>query len=173
MLHRSSRLRVSRVSRVSRIAVVVPLAMLGVVLGAASCDDGTHVYSASQYDPAHQCLGPAQTLDVVSGGDPGSGCALKCLVSTSGGGAIYVSSQCPPYPPLFDTSGAQTGCDEALAAGERGDTCLGDGGSSHPPPDGGGGGDAGGSDASSTDSGDSGGDATPSDASTDGNATDT
>src|SRR5690349_24240287 len=45
--------------------------------------------------------------------------------------SVYVSTQCPPYPPQFDTSGVLPGCAEALAAGSRGDVCFADGGSSN------------------------------------------
>ncbi|WP_394844516.1 hypothetical protein LZC95_46615 [Pendulispora brunnea] len=128
-----------RASSIVRAAVVSALAVGLGIAALASCDDGSHAYGARAYDRARGCLGPTQSLDVVSGDDPGSNCAIKCLVPRSSGAgaetAVYVSRQCPPYPPQFDTSGLQPGCVEAIAALERGAFCLTDGGSSQPPPD--------------------------------------
>ena len=48
-----------------------------------------------------------------------------------------VSTMCAPYPFSFDASGTDPTCPAALAALERNDTCLVDGGSTNPlpPPD--------------------------------------
>jgi hypothetical protein len=47
---------------------------------------------------------------------------------------VYVSTMCAPYPFGFDTSGGDPRCATALAAFDRNDTCLADGGSSAPLP---------------------------------------
>ena len=103
----------------------------------AACDDsGSHVFAARLYEPTRLCVDPTTSVDVVNGNDPGSSCEPTCLTphAAPDGGApeIYVSRMCPPYPPLYDTAGGVAGCDGAIAATVRGDTCLADGGSSHP-----------------------------------------
>ncbi|HWL86233.1 MAG TPA: hypothetical protein VNO21_10545 [Polyangiaceae bacterium] len=122
-------------SRRSPLVLALPFAAMGALFAAVSCGDGSHVYGARTLDRTHGCVGPMVTLDVVTGDDPGMDCAIKCLVSTSatdGDTPVYVSQECPPYPPNFDTSGLQSGCDEAIAAAERNDICLADGGSTNP-----------------------------------------
>ncbi len=84
------------------------------------------------------CLGTESSIDVVEGDTPGS-CAPVCLVrakdpNADGGRSVYVSTMCAPYPPGFDTSGADPACPRALEAQSRNDTCLSDGGSTHPAP---------------------------------------
>ncbi|WP_394834026.1 hypothetical protein LVJ94_46730 [Pendulispora rubella] len=138
MLQRPPHPLKKRAPSIVRAATVSALAVGLGLTALASCGEGSHVYGARAYDRARGCLGPTQTLDVVSGDDPSSNCALKCLVPRAGEAVVYVSQQCPPYPPQFDTSGLQSGCDQAIAAFERGDFCLTDGGSTHPGPDAGG-----------------------------------
>ncbi|WP_394824200.1 hypothetical protein [Pendulispora albinea] len=167
-----------RARRAHLALLTLPLAVVALVVTAASCDDGSHPYNAQQFDRQRRCLGPAVSLDVVTGSDPGAGCAVKCLVPRSASGKadtpLYVSTQCPPYPALFDTSGTQPGCDEAIAAMERGDHCLADGGSSHPgPTDGGGNPRPDGGGQAQDAAGDSASDATLQDASLDADASDT
>lgn len=123
-------------------AALVACGAAAVVVAAAGggCNSqGSHIYAGRIYDTSRGCLGGTVTLDVVDGADVPDNCSLKCLVAPAADGAprsVYVSTQCPPYPPLCDTSGALPGCAEAIAAGGRGDLCLVDGGSSSPlPPD--------------------------------------
>ena len=113
------------------------------LLFAACSDSRSHIYAGRLFDVSRGCLRPATTVDVVDGPDPGASCARKCIatLAPSDGAprAIYVSSVCPPYPAFSDTTGTATGCDEALAASERSDLCLDDGGTSNPrAPDAGG-----------------------------------
>lgn len=106
---------------------------------AASCGGGSHIYGGYSYDTVHDCLGAIVTLDILDGDDPGANCAAKCLKPTllgpDAGDVVYVSLECPPYPHDFDTSGLSPTCDRAVAALERSDFCLADGGSSHPEQD--------------------------------------
>lgn len=120
------------------IAVLAPIAAITCMLHATSCkDDGTHVYLGQLYVEHRGCLGTTSSVDVISGGDPGT-CAPICLVQKRGDGgqATYVATMCPPYPSgvEFDTSGTDPSCPGALAALSRKDTCLSDGGSTHPVP---------------------------------------
>ena len=104
----------------------------------SSCKgDGTHVYVGRLYLEARDCVATSSSIDVVSGGDPGT-CFAVCLIQprAEGGRAIYVSTECPPYPaPDWDVSGSDPKCALALAALGRNDTCLSDGGTTQPSPD--------------------------------------
>lgn len=129
---------VARVARTAA-AVLMPLAAITCIMHAPACkDDGTHVYVGRLFVEARDCLGTSSSLDVVSGGDPGT-CAPICLLQhrAEGGRSIYVATECGPYPAgvEFDTSGTDPACPAALAALERNDTCLSDGGDTHPLPD--------------------------------------
>jgi hypothetical protein len=101
----------------------------------AACKNNTsHIYQGARWDPDKDCMDPVSSIDVLAGDDVPSTCTPTCLVAPAeqdGGRAIYVSSMCGPYPPLFDTTGAFPGCDRALAASTRGDACLADGGTSN------------------------------------------
>lgn len=114
------------------------IAVLVVLSAIAACTDNrSHIYAGRLFDPARNCLETASSIDVVDGTDPGSSCEKKCIatLAPSDGGLrqIYVSSMCPPYPTFSDTTETAAGCDHALAASERSDLCLADGGTSHPP----------------------------------------
>ena len=107
-----------------------------------ACGDPSHVYEGRLFVEHRGCLGTTASVDVVEGDPPGS-CAPTCLAQpeSDGGRAIYVSRMGAPYPFAFDASGSDPACPAALAALERNDTCLVDGGSTHPlppPVDGGG-----------------------------------
>ena len=121
-----------------RPACAVIAALLVLAMIAACGDNRSHIYTGRLFEPARSCLDSAATIDVVDGTDPGSLCAKKCIATLAPGDggprAIYVSSMCPPYPTFSDTTGAAIGCDQALAASERSDLCLADGGTAHPPP---------------------------------------
>jgi hypothetical protein len=110
---------------------------------ASSCSDpSSHPYIAEKYEPARDCLDHSTAIDVVNGPSPGASCAAVCLFGSAvllgldggadGGGEAYVSTMCPPYPPLFDTGGTNPVCTPALAALTRSDVCLDDGGSTNP-----------------------------------------
>lgn len=112
---------------------------LGIVtfagLCALHCGDPSHVYEGRLFLEARDCLGTTASVDVVEGDMPGN-CGPTCLTqpSSDGGRAIYVSTMCGPYPFGFDASASDPACPRALAALERNDTCLVDGGSSSPAP---------------------------------------
>ena len=113
------------------------LSLVTCMMHLSSCkDDGTHVYVGRLYLEARDCLGTSSSVDVVSGDDPGT-CAPICMIQprAEGGRAVYVSTECPPYPaPDFDLSGTDPICARALAALGRNDTCLSDGGTTQPGP---------------------------------------
>ena len=130
----------------ARIAIVAAsgVAMISGALGFSACDDAkSHIYAARAFEPDRNCLDEYGAVDVVSGGEVSSKCGVVCL---SNAGTTYVSTVCPPYPPLFGVELADAAigdtCAAALAAHARGDTCVPDGGSTH-PLDGGDGGDGG------------------------------
>ena len=107
------------------------------ILQISSCkDDGTHVYVGRLFLEARDCVATSSSVDVISGGDPGT-CAPVCLLQPrpEGGRAVYVSTMCPPFPaPDFDVSGKDPVCPHALAALARNSTCLSDGGATRPLP---------------------------------------
>lgn len=111
------------------------LAALACMLHASACGDPSHVYEARLYRTDRDCVATTSSVDVVEGDPPGS-CAPICLLQpqADGGRAVYVSTMCGPYPFGFDTSGTDPVCPRALAAFERDDTCLVDGGSTRPAP---------------------------------------
>lgn len=131
---------------------------------AAACDDNirSHIYAGAQYEQAKGCLDSYATIDVVDGDDTGNQCAPVCLMN---GGVYYVSTMCPPYPPLFAVTngdgGAEAGvdptCVAALAARAAGTVCRGDAGVAE-----------GGSDAAAEGGDDGGGGDAPADAPTQG-----
>jgi hypothetical protein len=114
-------------------------ALLATGLVAVACGSAaSHIYPANLFDRTLGCIEPVSSVDVVTGADPGSGCPLVCLVSTTaeaGVFTLYVSNECPPFPPFYDTSGADPDCARAIAAFKDGPQCLDDGGISGGPPD--------------------------------------
>ena len=119
-----------------RAAVPAALACVLEIAASAGCGDAvSHILQGRLYVDGRDCLGTPSSVDVVSGGDPGT-CAARCLVPKNvldGGHAVYVTTTCPPYSPDYDTSGTDPDCPKALAAFTRDDTCIADGGSTHPP----------------------------------------
>ncbi len=119
------------------------------ILIAVACGSTSHIYPARRFDRARGCVDPISSLDVVDGTEPGGLCALVCLVATTGDGgdrAIFVGTECEPYPPFFDVSGSDPDCVRAMDAFTAGPSCLADGGVSEggpadtgadvtPPPD--------------------------------------
>ncbi len=121
-------------------ALALGAAIAFAALAPACKGSGAHTYSARPFDPARGCLLDPTGVDVVDGTDPGLNCARKCALSPKpddGGPPLaYISTECPPYPPGFDMSGLVGACPAAIAAADREDYCLDDGGSTHPaPPD--------------------------------------
>jgi hypothetical protein len=111
---------------------LAPLAPVAVVY---ACGDPSYVFDGRLFVEHRGCLGTTASVDVVEGEQPRR-CPPACLAQplADGGRAIYVSTMCPPYPFSFDASGSDPACPTALAALERDDTCLLDGGSANPRP---------------------------------------
>jgi hypothetical protein len=111
----------------------VSIGALAVAISVACGSASSHIFLGRPYDDQRQCLGDTAGVDVVSGPDPGLGCAATCLIGkldeTS---TVYVSTACAPFPMFFDTSGTDPRCAGALAASARSDICNADGGSSNP-----------------------------------------
>ena len=117
----------------TRRVLVSTLAPLGLLALHGACGDPSHVYEGRLFVEERHCLGTKSSVDVVDGERPGS-CGPTCLAQPTAdrGRAIYVGTMCGPYPYGFETSGADPRCPAALAALERNDTCLIDGGSTRP-----------------------------------------
>jgi hypothetical protein len=114
------------------------LASAWVIGLAVACGTTSHIYPGNLFDRARGCLDPVSSVDVVTGADPGSGCPVTCLVSTTADAGVYtlyVSNECAPFPPFYDTSGKDPDCARAIAAFTLGPQCLSDGGVSGGPPD--------------------------------------
>ncbi len=118
----------------------IPAALAAVVGGllpavVAACGDPSHIFEGRLFveDRDRACLGTTSSVDVVEGDPPGT-CSAVCLAQghADGGRSIYVSTMCGRYPFMFDASGSDPSCPAALAALERDDTCLVDGGSANP-----------------------------------------
>ncbi len=123
--------------RVSVLAFGTLALLLGArVLGACDTNETTHFFVGQLFEPARGCLDPEGSIAQVDGPVPDQPCAATCVVGPSGqngnASSVYVTTMCGPYPALADTTGAPAGCTEALAALDRGDTCLIDGDSSAP-----------------------------------------
>ena len=92
-----------------------PWALAAIVVFVACDDVDSHIYAGQQYDPALGCVNVAVGLDVISGGTTSNGCAPECLVfDADGGQTIFVSSECPPFPPGFATQSEDAGDASAL-----------------------------------------------------------
>ena len=103
----------------------------------ACTESPTHVFFGQEYDPVRDCLQSVTAVDTISGNDTGQSCNLVCIAAPpdpEAGVAVYVSTTCPPYPPLFDASGTSAECRLALAAANRKAACLDDGGVSSTTP---------------------------------------
>jgi hypothetical protein len=112
--------------------------MMGLALAAAGCDAGNaYYYFGHQYEPSRDCLDSVAELDILTGDDPGSSCASKCIKGTNGDGGVivYATSMCGPPPVAADITGTNPLCSFALAAVGRGDYCLDGGGSTNPLED--------------------------------------
>jgi len=108
-------------------AVSVTLA----IVSALACGTPDHVFAGRRFNRTNGCLDPVSLLDVVRGADPGSTCDPLCFVALDGDGGVpdlYISRECGPYPPLFETSGKDPDCARAFAAFANGPSCLPDGG---------------------------------------------
>jgi hypothetical protein len=142
---------------------VLGIAALAAIGVAAACDENirSHVYAASQFEQSKGCLDNYGAVDVVDGDDTGNQCPPVCLMN---GGVYYISTMCPPYPPLFIVTdgdgGAEAGvdpiCTAALAAYTSVTFCNADGGVADAAS--GDGASEGGDDGATSEAGDEGGD---------------
>jgi hypothetical protein len=105
-------------------------------LGACDQEPTSHFLVGQLFEPGRNCLDPENTIALVDGPVPDQSCPVTCVVGPSGqngnASSVYVTTMCAPYPGFDDTSGDPAGCTDALAALDRGDTCLIDGDSSAP-----------------------------------------
>jgi hypothetical protein len=115
------------------------LAAAGLFAAAAlvGCPDRlVHPFGGNEYDPARDCLGPAQETDVVAGADPGPCAQTKCWISS--GDLVWVTTTaCDAPPDYVDGTNAPAGspCAKALAAHARGATCPADDSGAPPAAD--------------------------------------
>lgn len=111
------------------------LSVLASVVLALACGDRSHLFEGRFYVESRDCVGTTSSIDVVEGDSPAR-CNPTCLVQPprSERPSIYVSTMCAPYPFGFESNGFDPRCPSAVAAFERNDTCLADGGSTNPLP---------------------------------------
>jgi hypothetical protein len=98
----------------------------------AACDQpNVHLFSGQPFEAQGQCLEAPTALDVIGGAGATLTCPPACLIQSA---QVYVSTQCPPYPPEFavetasNLADASDPCAAALSAYEAGVMCNGDGG---------------------------------------------
>jgi hypothetical protein len=85
----------------------------GLVL--AACDEpNAHIFSGQQFEAQGQCLEAPTALDVIGGSGATLTCDPACLTQSS---QVYVSTQCPPYPPQFAV-------ETANSLGDASDPCA-------------------------------------------------
>ncbi|MEO6420729.1 MAG: hypothetical protein ABIP39_15055 [Polyangiaceae bacterium] len=124
-------------AKATSLLVVGALALFLGARALGACDnETTHFFLGQHFDSTRGCLDPEGSIAQVDGPVPEQACPATCVVGPSGlngnASSVYVSTMCGPYPAFADTSGDPAGCTEALAALDRGDTCLIDGDSSAP-----------------------------------------
>lgn len=106
------------------------------LVGFVACEPTeSQVVVGRRYLPERDCLEARTAIDIVEGANPNQQCEDRvCMVGSSPlveEPAVYVTRQCPPYPPTFDLSESHPDCRGALEALERGDFCT-EQGSSNP-----------------------------------------
>ena len=111
-----------------------------IVVIVAACGAVSYRFPARRFDPARACVETISTIAQIDGTDPGAKCDPVCLVgpATDGGDPpIYVTTECPPYPRTFDSSGTAPDCARALDVYNAGTACaaLDAGADAAPPPD--------------------------------------
>lgn len=105
--------------------------VLTVVLAVAACDGtGAYVYYARRYDEPRDCLDKVEALDVMSGTDPGAGCAARCLSVKDFDGAVslYGTTACGPAPFGASANEADPRCAAVRAAVTTSNVCKPDSG---------------------------------------------
>jgi hypothetical protein len=98
----------------------------------AACENpNVHIFSGQPFEAQGQCLEAPTALDVIGGAGATLTCAPACLTQSA---QVYVSTQCPPYPPQFavetanSVGDASDPCAAALSAYAAGVMCGDDGG---------------------------------------------
>ncbi|CAN5689666.1 hypothetical protein BH09MYX1_BH09MYX1_66640 [soil metagenome] len=117
-------------SRVRLLSALVVLAG-GASLAFAACDGtGAYVYYGREYDQPRDCLGQVEALDVLSGTDPGFGCAARCIVvkDVDGSSYLYGTTQCGPTPPGANAQEGDPRCAAVRAAVLSLNLCMPDSG---------------------------------------------
>lgn len=105
--------------------------VLTVVLAVAACDGtGAYVYYARRYDEPRDCLDKVEALDVMSGTDPGVGCAARCLSVKDFDGAVslYGTTTCGPAPFGANSNESDPRCAAVRAAVTTSNVCKPDSG---------------------------------------------
>ena len=101
----------------------IAIAMVAALGCAAACNSSPdHLLSAQLYEAARSCVDPATAIDLQQGAGADSPCAAACIVS-SDRVSVYVTTQCPPFPPDFDATSTNPSCAPALAALAAGAIC--------------------------------------------------
>lgn len=127
--------RAPRSSRSPRTWALVAATAAAWLFGAFSAGSGStsciatesYVYTAQKYDEANDCLAAYTSVETVNGSGANGTCRAACLTV---GGALYVSTVCPPLPVIATPVEVDGGdraigalCRAALAAAARGGTC--------------------------------------------------
>jgi hypothetical protein len=108
-----------------------------------ACGSISYKFPGRRFDPVRQCVETIKTLDSIDGTDPGARCDPVCLLGPAddGDAPIYVSTECPPFPRTFDSSGTAPDCARAIDVYKAGTACPLDAGvdaaadAAPPPPD--------------------------------------
>ena len=111
---------------------LLSLGALAALFAFACSGPGSHVLSGRRYLPERDCVEALTAIDVVEGPDPGRACEPLCIIGQSPlieGPGVYVTTQCPPYPPTFDLSVTNPDCAAAYEAFARLDVCKAEGSS--------------------------------------------
>ena len=98
-----------------------------VVVVVAACGSTSYRFPARRFDPTRACVETISTIDQIDGTDPGATCGPVCLVgpATDGGDLpVYVTTECPPYPRTFDSSGTAPDCARAIEVYRAGTACA-------------------------------------------------
>jgi hypothetical protein len=109
-----------------------------VVVIVAACGSVSYRFPARRFDPARVCVETISTIATIDGTDPGAKCDPVCLIgpaTADGELPIYVTTECPPYPRTFDSSGTAPDCARAIGVYDAGTACAAlDAGADAAPP---------------------------------------
>ena len=96
----------------------------------AACGDPVYVYFARRYDGSRDCLERVVALDIMSGTDPGLGCAPRCIAvkADDGGVDLYGTTACGPTPLGANATETDPRCPAVKAAVQSTNLCTADSG---------------------------------------------